>query len=108
MDSVAAQERVLRVPMSPLQKQYYKWILKRNVQELNKGVKGSGHVSLLNVVVELKKTCNHPFLFESADHFRGQVRHESQMQNAYANGLIEKAFFSNGVAETVLYLGWGI
>lgn len=24
-------------------------------------------VSLLNVVVELKKCCNHPFLFESAD-----------------------------------------
>jgi chromodomain-helicase-DNA-binding protein 1 len=28
-------------------------------------------VSLLNVVVELKKCCNHPFLFESADHGYG-------------------------------------
>ncbi|KAK3264131.1 hypothetical protein CYMTET_27107 [Cymbomonas tetramitiformis] len=60
-------ERVLRVAMSPLQRQYYKWILKRNVSELNHGVKGTGHVSLLNIVVELKKCCNHPFLFESAD-----------------------------------------
>ena len=25
-------------------------------------------VSLLNIVVELKKCCNHPFLFESANH----------------------------------------
>lgn len=29
-------ERILRVPMSPLQKQYYKWILSRNFKELNK------------------------------------------------------------------------
>lgn len=28
-------------------------------------------MSLLNVVVELKKCCNHPFLFESADHGYG-------------------------------------
>lgn len=26
-----------------------------------------GHVSLLNIITELKKTCNHPFLFESAE-----------------------------------------
>ncbi|KAK1372837.1 Chromatin remodeling complex subunit [Heracleum sosnowskyi] len=63
-------ERVLRVEMSPLQKQYYKWILERNFQDLNKGVRGN-QVSLLNIVVELKKCCNHPFLFESADHGYG-------------------------------------
>jgi len=28
-------------------------------------------VSLLNIVVELKKCCNHPFLFESADYGYG-------------------------------------
>ncbi|KAK6936953.1 Chromo domain [Dillenia turbinata] len=85
-------ERILRVEMSPLQKQYYKWILERNFQDLNKGVRGNQHsyrlklikydkhafcddelieVSLLNIVVELKKCCNHPFLFESADHGYG-------------------------------------
>lgn len=63
-------ERILRIEMSPLQKQYYKWILERNFQNLNKGVRGN-QVSLLNVVVELKKCCNHPFLFESADHGYG-------------------------------------
>ena len=67
-------ERILRVEMSPLQRKYYKLILKRNFDELNKGVKGSGHVSLLNIVVELKKCCNHPFLFESAEeqHFNAR------------------------------------
>ncbi|PPD91623.1 hypothetical protein GOBAR_DD11444 [Gossypium barbadense] len=63
-------ERILRVEMSPLQKQYYRWILERNFHDLNKGVRGN-QVSLLNIVVELKKCCNHPFLFESADHGYG-------------------------------------
>ncbi|KAJ7960580.1 protein CHROMATIN REMODELING 5 [Quillaja saponaria] len=63
-------ERILRVEMSPLQKQYYKWILERNFNDLNKGVRGN-QVSLLNIVVELKKCCNHPFLFESADYGYG-------------------------------------
>lgn len=61
------RERVLRIAMSPLQRQYYKWILQRNFNALNKGAKGSGQVTLLNVVMELKKCCNHPFLFESAE-----------------------------------------
>lgn len=29
-------ERILRVDMTPLQKQFYKWILSRNYRELNK------------------------------------------------------------------------
>lgn len=43
------------------------WILTRNFRELNKGAKGGGQVSLLNIITELKKACNHPFLFESAE-----------------------------------------
>ncbi|KAG1670418.1 hypothetical protein FOA52_010153 [Chlamydomonas sp. UWO 241] len=63
-------EHILRVEMTPLQRQYYKWILSRNFEDLNKGVKGG--VSLLNIIVELKKCCNHPFLFESAEEvYRG-------------------------------------
>ncbi|KAL2925921.1 Protein CHROMATIN REMODELING 5 [Bienertia sinuspersici] len=73
-------ERILRVEMSPLQKQYYKWILERNFHDLNKGVKGN-QVSLLNIVVELKKCCNHPFLFESADHgYGGETNDGSKLE----------------------------
>lgn len=36
------------------------------------GAKGGGQISLLNIITELKKCCNHPFLFESAEaDFRG-------------------------------------
>ncbi|KNA22603.1 hypothetical protein SOVF_030950 [Spinacia oleracea] len=73
-------ERILRVEMSPLQKQYYKWILERNFHDLNKGVRGN-QVSLLNIVVELKKCCNHPFLFESADHgYGGETSDGSKLE----------------------------
>jgi SNF2 family DNA or RNA helicase len=43
------------------------WILTRNFRELNKNTKSGGQVSLLNIIGELKKVCNHPFLFESAE-----------------------------------------
>eukprot|EP00958_Prasinococcus_capsulatus_P014249 scaffold1500_cov398-Prasinococcus_capsulatus_cf.AAC.22 len=66
-------ERLLRVEMSPMQKEIYRMILERNVHELNKGVKGSKQTSLLNIVVELKKCCNHPFLFESFNETYGQT-----------------------------------
>jgi SNF2 family DNA or RNA helicase len=36
--------------------------------------KGGGQISLLNIITELKKCCNHPFLFESAEaDFRGSA-----------------------------------
>ena len=114
-------ERILRVGMTPLQAQYYQWILKKNFKELNKvrlcggvlctrrrgGVVrveeqddsgGAGRrsevvhrrgrqaaasaqlcryrlcpqgaksqLSLLNIMVELKKCANHPFLFPTAE-----------------------------------------
>ncbi|XP_047972578.1 protein CHROMATIN REMODELING 5 isoform X1 [Salvia hispanica] len=82
-------ERILRVEMSPLQKQYYKWILERNFQDLNKGVRGN-QVSLLNIVVELKKCCNHPFLFESADHGYGGDT------NSLGSTKLERVILSSG------------
>ncbi|XP_022105891.1 chromodomain-helicase-DNA-binding protein 1-like isoform X2 [Acanthaster planci] len=57
----AKVEQILRVEMSTLQKQYYKWILTRNFRALTKGVKGSTS-SFINIVMELKKCCNHPHL----------------------------------------------
>lgn len=59
-------ERILRVELSDLQTQYYKNILTKNYVALNAGVKGS-NVSLLNVMLELKKASNHPYLFDNAE-----------------------------------------
>uniref|UniRef100_A0A8C5B2P2 DNA helicase n=1 Tax=Gadus morhua TaxID=8049 RepID=A0A8C5B2P2_GADMO len=58
-------ELIVRVELSPMQKKYYKFILTRNFDALN--TRGGGNqVSLLNVVMDLKKCCNHPYLFPVA------------------------------------------
>lgn len=52
---------VLRVGMSSSQKNFYKLLLSRNFSKLN--AKGKSMITLRNLVMELKKCCNHPFLF---------------------------------------------
>ena len=52
-------EQLLRIEMTRSQKEFYKWILTRNYKELSKGGSAS---SLLNIVMELKKCCNHVML----------------------------------------------
>ncbi|KAI6214790.1 hypothetical protein M3Y94_00309900 [Aphelenchoides besseyi] len=61
----AKSELIVRVELSPMQKKYYRNILTRNFEALN--VKSGGtQVSLLNIMMELKKCCNHPYLFAKA------------------------------------------
>ncbi|KAM6257012.1 chromodomain-helicase-DNA-binding protein 2-like [Porphyrio hochstetteri] len=59
----AKVEQILRVEMSALQKQYYKWILTKNYKALSKGTRGSTS-GFLNIVMELKKCCNHFYLIK--------------------------------------------
>ncbi len=56
-------ERILRVELSDLQMDYYKNILTRNYGALNAGATTSNQMGLLNVMMELKKASNHPYLF---------------------------------------------
>ncbi|XP_021364893.1 chromodomain-helicase-DNA-binding protein 5-like isoform X3 [Mizuhopecten yessoensis] len=57
-------EFIVRVELSPMQKKYYKYILTRNFDALN--LRGGSQVSLLNIMMDLKKCCNHPYLFPTA------------------------------------------
>ncbi|XXQ37871.1 Chromodomain-helicase-DNA-binding protein 1 [Plasmodiophora brassicae] len=69
-------ERILRVDMSDMQKRYYRWVLTKNFNELNKGLRGNSVSSLSNTIMELKKVANHPYLFENAE----LKNHESTLQ----------------------------
>ncbi|XP_078526362.1 chromodomain-helicase-DNA-binding protein 3 isoform X4 [Lissotriton helveticus] len=61
----AKTELIVRVELSNMQKKYYKFILTRNFEALNS--RGGGNqVSLLNIMMDLKKCCNHPYLFPVA------------------------------------------
>uniref|UniRef100_A0A672PB91 Chromodomain-helicase-DNA-binding protein 2-like n=1 Tax=Sinocyclocheilus grahami TaxID=75366 RepID=A0A672PB91_SINGR len=62
----AKVEQILRVDMSAQQKQFYKWILTRNYKALSKGTRGSSS-GFLNIVMELKKCCNHGFLIRQPE-----------------------------------------
>lgn len=66
-------EFIVRVELSPMQKKYYKYILTRNFEALNP--KGGGQqVSLLNIMMDLKKCCNHPYLFPAAAEVSGSFQ----------------------------------
>ncbi|XP_055853266.1 chromodomain-helicase-DNA-binding protein 1 [Episyrphus balteatus] len=62
----AKVEQILRVEMTSVQKQYYKWILTKNFNALRKGTKGSTS-TFLNIVIELKKCCNHAALIRPSE-----------------------------------------
>lgn len=59
------KELILRVELSPVQKDYYKAILTRNYQLLSR--KGGPQISLNNVVMELRKLCGHPYLLPGVE-----------------------------------------
>ncbi|XP_027333357.1 CHD3-type chromatin-remodeling factor PICKLE [Abrus precatorius] len=56
------KELILRVELSSKQKTYYKAILTRNYQILTR--RGGAQISLINVVMELRKLCCHPYMLQ--------------------------------------------
>ena len=48
--------------LTALQKQFYRAIYERNTDTLFRDVKASAAPSLMNVMMELRKCCNHPYL----------------------------------------------
>ncbi|XP_055383518.1 chromodomain-helicase-DNA-binding protein Mi-2 homolog isoform X2 [Condylostylus longicornis] len=58
-------EFIVRVELSPMQKKFYKYILTRNFEALN-SKSGGNSCSLINIMMDLKKCCNHPYLFPAA------------------------------------------
>lgn len=61
------EETILEVSLTPVQKKFYKAIYERNTAFLHKGAKPSNSPSLMNVMMELRKCCNHPYLVRGAE-----------------------------------------
>ncbi|XP_030476827.2 CHD3-type chromatin-remodeling factor PICKLE isoform X2 [Syzygium oleosum] len=59
------KELILRVELSAKQKEYYMAILTRNYQILTR--RGGAQISLMNVVMELRKLCCHPYMLEGVE-----------------------------------------
>ncbi|XP_078439434.1 chromatin remodeling factor CHD3 (PICKLE) isoform X2 [Wolffia australiana] len=59
------KELILRVELSSKQKEYYKAILTRNYQILTR--RSGAQISLINVVMELRKLCCHAYMIEGVE-----------------------------------------
>jgi chromodomain-helicase-DNA-binding protein 1 len=79
-------EKIIRVELSDVQLEYYKNILTRNYAALNEGAKGPKQ-SLLNIMMELKKASNHPYMFPNAEEkiLQGNERREDQLKGLIAS-----------------------
>ncbi|XP_073526367.1 LOW QUALITY PROTEIN: uncharacterized protein [Phyllobates terribilis] len=58
------KETILKVGMSQMQKQYYKGLLQKDLEVVNAG---GERKRLLNIAMQLRKCCNHPYLFQGAE-----------------------------------------
>lgn len=61
------EETIVEVELTNIQKKYYRAIMERNFTFLCKGSTYSNAPNLMNIMMELRKCCNHPFLIKGAE-----------------------------------------
>ena len=61
------REILLHVGLTAMQKEWYRKLLSRDIDAINSSTKGTSKTRLLNIVMQLRKCCNHPYLFEGAE-----------------------------------------
>ena len=60
-------ETLVMVGMSKMQKKLYKSLLLRDIEAITGKNTNSGKTAILNIVMQLRKCCNHPYLFEGQE-----------------------------------------
>eukprot|EP00981_Chlorochromonas_danica_P002918 scaffold598_cov183-Ochromonas_danica.AAC.8 len=61
------EETIVEVSLTAVQKRYYRAIFEKNTLYLFRGLKASNQPSLMNVMMELRKCCNHPYLVRGVE-----------------------------------------
>ena len=81
------KETILKVGLSEMQKQYYKSLLQKDVSL----IKGGGERSrLLNIIMQLRKCTNHPYLFQGAEPGPPYITGEHLIENAGKMVLLDR------------------
>jgi SWI/SNF-related matrix-associated actin-dependent regulator of chromatin subfamily A member 5 len=70
----------LTIPLGTMQRKLYVNILKRDIDAING--KGGSKSRLLNIVMQLRKACNHPYLFEGQEPGPPYVEGEHLVENS--------------------------
>eukprot|EP01083_Nonionella_stella_P269873 913444_1 len=61
------QETIIDIELTTLQKQYYRAIYERNRDFLTKGCDKGNLPQLMNIEIQLRKCCNHPFMIAGVE-----------------------------------------
>ncbi|KAI3756110.1 hypothetical protein L1987_55924 [Smallanthus sonchifolius] len=81
------KETILKVGMSQMQKQYYKALLQKDLEVVNAG---GERKRLLNIAMQLRKCCNHPYLFQGAEPGPPYTTGDHLVENAGKMVLLDK------------------
>lgn len=60
-------ETLVMVGMSKMQKQLYKKLLLRDIESITGSTSSKNRTAILNIVMQLRKCCGHPYLFEGVE-----------------------------------------
>ena len=88
------QETIIDVELTTMQKQYYRAIFEHNMGFLMQGTKGS-LPRLMNIQMELRKCCNHPFLITGVEQkemedLEDRMIHQLHMQQPVDNKVFDE------------------
>uniref|UniRef100_A0A0D3G3A8 Chromatin-remodeling complex ATPase n=1 Tax=Oryza barthii TaxID=65489 RepID=A0A0D3G3A8_9ORYZ len=81
------KETILKVGMSEMQKQYYRALLQKDLEVVNAG---GERKRLLNIAMQLRKCCNHPYLFQGAEPGPPYTTGDHLIENAGKMVLLDK------------------
>ncbi|KAJ5322208.1 SNF2 family helicase/ATPase [Penicillium brevicompactum] len=85
------KELNLYVGMSAMQKKWYQKILEKDIDAVNGAAgKRESKTRLLNIVMQLRKCCNHPYLFEGAEPGPPYTTDEHLVYNSGKMSILDK------------------
>jgi SWI/SNF-related matrix-associated actin-dependent regulator of chromatin subfamily A member 5 len=82
------KETILKVGLSDMQRHYYKSLIQKDIEAIQGG--GGDRSRLLNIVMQLRKCCNHPYLFAGAEPGPPYFMGEHLVENAGKMILLDK------------------
>lgn len=94
------EETIVEVALTSVQKRFYRAIFEKNTVYLFRGLKASNQPSLMNVMMELRKCCNHPYLVRGVEerilseippeNLRNELIHEKLIESSGKLVLLDK------------------
>lgn len=85
-DIPAKEETVIDVELTSIQKQYYRAIFEHNHAFLSMGSAKAVTPKLMNIQMELRKCCNHPFLLDGIESREMEKRREELQKTGELDG----------------------